>query len=259
MLSCAAVIVACASIGFVLAPGLRSAGAGASPALPPGRSLPPPPGGFAIPKPASLADPAGETRWAPVTRVAIARRAPSFDSPAVATVPTRTPEGTANLIVADGEVTRGGVTWVRAGLAVLPDGTTGWLPRRVLGGWSFVDTKLVVDRRRLTLTLLRAGRVIFRAPVGIGTTANPTPPGTFYVRDRLTSFASPFYGPLAFGTNARAQHLTDWPDGGFIGIHGTDEPQLIPGRISHGCIRLTNAAIERLGRLLPVGTPLVVT
>jgi lipoprotein-anchoring transpeptidase ErfK/SrfK len=78
------------------------------------------------------------------------------------------------------------------------------------------------------------------------------------VRDRLTSFASPTYGPLAFGTSARAAHLTDWPAGGYIGIHGTDEPALIPGRVSHGCIRLTNAAIVRLGRLLPVGTPVVI-
>jgi hypothetical protein len=31
------------------------------------------------------------------------------------------------------------------------------------------------------------------------------------------------------GTSARSRVLTDWPAGGFIGIHGTDEPALIPG------------------------------
>jgi lipoprotein-anchoring transpeptidase ErfK/SrfK len=30
----------------------------------------------------------------------------------------------------------------------------------------------------------------------------------------------------------------------------------VPGRISHGCIRLRNADILRLAALLPVGTPL---
>ena len=79
------------------------------------------------------------------------------------------------------------------------------------------------------------------------------------VRDRLTSFASPAYGPIAFGTSARAPYLTDWPDGGYIGIHGTNEPQLIPGRISHGCIRLTDAAIVKLAQLMPVGTPVTIT
>jgi len=49
--------------------------------------------------------------------------------------------------------------------------------------------------------------------------------------------------------------LSDWPGGGVIGIHGTDEPQLIPGRPSHGCVRVPNAAITRLHTLMPVGTP----
>jgi hypothetical protein len=195
------------------------------------------------------------TRWAPVIRATIARRSPSLASPPVAPVALRTPEGTTNIVVADGEVERDGVQWVRARLAVLPNGTEGWVPRGSLGGWSFVDTRLVIDRERFTATLFRAGRVIFRAPVGVGAPGTPTPAGEFYVRDRLTGFASPMYGPLAFGTNARSPTLTDWPKGGFIGIHGTDQPNLIPGRVSHGCIRLTNSAIVWLGRLMPVGTP----
>jgi lipoprotein-anchoring transpeptidase ErfK/SrfK len=72
----------------------------------------------------------------------------------------------------------------------------------------------------------------------------------------LTRYASPFYGPIAFGTSAQSRTLTDWPAGGFVGIHGTNEPGLIPGRPSHGCIRLRNPDIVRLARLLPIGTPL---
>jgi lipoprotein-anchoring transpeptidase ErfK/SrfK len=52
--------------------------------------------------------------------------------------------------------------------------------------------------------------------------------------------------------------LTDWPGGGFIGIHGTDRPALIPGRISHGCIRMRNADILALARRMPVGTPVTI-
>ena len=65
-------------------------------------------------------------------------------------------------------------------------------------------------------------------------------------------------GPLAFGTSARSAVLTDWPEGGFVGIHGTNEPGLIPGRVSHGCIRLRNRDILRLARLMPVGTPVTI-
>ena len=71
----------------------------------------------------------------------------------------------------------------------------------------------------------------------------------------LLDFGSPFYGPAAFGTSGRSPTLTEWPDGGHIGIHGTNQPELIPGRISHGCIRMTNQAILRLVPLMPIGTP----
>ena len=253
------VIVASAAIGLVLSSAGRSRPDPPAAAAEQAFSLPAPRTGFAIPKPRTLSDPAGETRWAPVLEASVARARPGAGSPAVNQVSTLTPEGTANLVVVTAEVIRNGVDWVRASLPSVEDrGQSGWLPRRVLGGWSFVDTRAVIDRSRLDLTLFRAGRVILRTPVGIGTTTDPTPAGRFYVRDRLTKFASPTYGPLAFGTSARAPYLTDWPDGGYIGIHGTDEPELIPGRISHGCIRLTNSAILKLGRLMPVGTPVIV-
>ena len=43
-----------------------------------------------------------------------------------------------------------------------------------------------------------------------------------------------------------------------MGIHGTNSPELIPGRVSHGCIRMRNADVLRLSRLMPVGTPLTI-
>jgi hypothetical protein len=32
-------------------------------------------------------------------------------------------------------------------------------------------------------------------------------------------------------------------------------PELIPGRPSHGCVRVPNRAIKRLAKLMPIGTP----
>ena len=148
--------------------------------------------------------------------------------------------------------------WERARLAVLPNGTTGWVPRAALGGLVVLDTLLVVDRTRFRATLLRNGIQVFSAPVGVGQEQWPTPTGQFYVRDVLTRYRSPTYGPIAFGTSARSAVLTDWPAGGYVGIHGTDQPGLIPGAISHGCIRMRNADILRLAALMPVGTPITV-
>jgi hypothetical protein len=216
------------------------------------------PSAFDIHRLVGLSDPASDTRWAPVLRATVARDEPSPKAAPVGRLPTITPDGTTNVVVADGEADVDGATWVRVGLSVLPNDTEGWVPRSSLGGWSFVDTRLVIDRARFTATLYREGRVIFRSRVGVGAPGTPTPAGQFYVRDRLTGFSSPIYGPIAFGTNARSPTLTDWPGGGVVGIHGTNQPGLIPGRISHGCVRLTNAAILKLGTLMPVGTPVTI-
>jgi L,D-transpeptidase catalytic domain len=195
-------------------------------------------------------------RWAALRRPTIARAAPSAHARAAARLSSRTPEGTTNLVLVLGSRRdANGRLWIRARLPARGV-RSGWLPRTALGTYGIVHTRVIVDRARLTLTLLRNGRVAFRAPVGIGQPQTPTPAGRFYVRDRVTRYASAFYGPIAFGTSAQSATLTDWPGGGYVGIHGTDRPDLVPGRVSHGCIRLRNADIVRLAKLLPVGTPL---
>ena len=95
-----------------------------------------------------------------------------------------------------------------------------------------------------------------RAPIGVGQSrlAHPARHASSCATGSSAS-PSPEYGPVAFGTSARSATLTDWPAGGFIGIHGTNRPDLLPGRVSHGCIRLRNPDILRLARLMPVGTP----
>jgi hypothetical protein len=152
-----------------------------------------------------------------------------------------------------------GRRWIQVRLPLLPNGRTGWVPQESLGGFHKVRTWLKIDRRRKRATLKRGRKIVFRASIGIGQKRWPTPAGEFYIRDRLSGFGSGgVYGPLAFGLNARSAVLTDWPGGGYIGIHGTNQPYLIPGRPSHGCIRMKNRDILRLGRLMRVGTPVTI-
>ena len=195
------------------------------------------------------------SRWTIVRRPTVAHAEPNAGSAIVAELATSTPEGTPSaLSVLRATTGTDGRLWVLVRLPVLPNGSVGWVLRRSLGPYRTVDTQLVIERKRLRATLYRDGGAVFSAPVGIGTNTWPTPAGEFIVRSRLTRYASAFYGPVAFGTTARSAVLTDWPDGGFIGIHGTDEPQLLPGRVSHGCIRLRNRDILRLAALMPIGT-----
>jgi hypothetical protein len=148
-----------------------------------------------------------------------------------------------------------GQRWLRIRLPVRPNGRVGWVRRRALGRLRLVRTSLEVDRHRLRARLFRRGRVIWRARVGIGRPGAETPRGRFWIREKFRVRRSgTIYGPYAFGTAAYSR-LSDWPRGGVVGVHGTNEPGLIPGRPSHGCIRLRNRKIRRLWRLMPVGTP----
>lgn len=202
--------------------------------------------------------PGSISRWAFVERRSAVRSAPSHRAAQVAVLGTRTSDRTDELvpILARARAANGG-EWFRVRLAVRPNGTTGWVPRDALGSVRRISTRLVVDIRRLTARLYRRGRLVFRARVGVGQARWPTPRGEFYIRNRLTGFGG-VYGPLAFGTSARSDVLTDWPGGGVVGIHGTNRPELLPGRVSHGCIRMRNRDILRLGRLMGVGTPLTI-
>jgi lipoprotein-anchoring transpeptidase ErfK/SrfK len=212
-----------------------------------------------IGRPKPLLPPRFLSRWTVVLRPTTARAQADRGAAIVARLAEETPEGTANLVTVLGAKTdAAGQLWVKVRLPMLPNGTVGWVPRRALGAYESVRTYLVIDRARLRATLYRNGKLIFSAPVGVGAAAWPTPRGIFTVRSKLTRYRSPFYGPLAFGTTARSAVLTDWPAGGFVGLHGTNEPQLIPGRVSHGCIRMRNQDIIHLARLMPVGTPLTI-
>ncbi|HKH18573.1 MAG TPA: L,D-transpeptidase [Solirubrobacteraceae bacterium] len=247
--------------GAVAAGGVAAGVATTGPtAAPRGSALPSAPrSALAIPDPRPLAREPHLTRWAPLRRAVTARADPAPAGASVARLSPRTPEGTPHpLAVIGRRADAAGRIWLRVRLPVLPNGTTGWVPRRAVGAYELVRHRLVVDLRRLRATLLSRGRPVFRAVIGSGQQRWPTPRGEFLVRNRLERYRSARYGPLAFGTSARSATLTDWPAGGFVGIHGTDRPELLPGRVSHGCIRMRNADILRLARLMPVGTPVTI-
>jgi hypothetical protein len=197
------------------------------------------------------------SHWAYPNGVAIVRAAPS---------PTARPTGQLRLLTIDGQAelymalasasTSAGETWIKVELPGRPNGHTGWVPRAALGSLHAVRGYLKVDRESLRATLFRRGRVIFSAPIGVGKASTITPPGSFYVLEKLRAINGPIYGPFAIGTSAYAPTLTEWPGGGVVGIHGTNEPGLIPGRPSHGCVRMRNGDITRLWAMIAVGTPI---
>jgi hypothetical protein len=207
-----------------------------------------------------LSDERTLSRWAFVKAPTAVHRAPDPSSEVIETLELRTHDGTPELVLALSQKSVGQQTWVEVRFKVRPNNQTGWVRREDLGDFNVVRTFLRIRRSKFRATLFRNGRRIWSAPIGIGQRRWPTPAGRFYVRERLVPIdTDSVYGIFAFGISATSPSLTDWPGGGIIGIHGTNQPELIPGRISHGCIRVRNGKISRLRRLMQLGTPIEIT
>lgn len=149
-----------------------------------------------------------------------------------------------------------GREWIQLRIPMRPNGHVGWVQRRALGSFMLTHKLLVVDRRRLRIYLVKRGRRYWSAPIAVGKRSTPTPAGHFWIRERfaIDDPRSGYY-PYAFGT-ADYSTLTDWPGGGVIGIHGPYyQASQIPGRISHGCIRLRVRDDAWLAKHVRVGMP----
>jgi lipoprotein-anchoring transpeptidase ErfK/SrfK len=149
-----------------------------------------------------------------------------------------------------------GGTWLEVFLPVRPNGSTGWVRAQdltVIG----VPYRLDVLRAEHRLRLYVDGTLKKDFAVAIGTRNTPTPGGTFYLKELLIpTNAGGAYGPYAYGLSGFSNVLTTFQGGdGVIGIHGTNDPSKIGSDVSHGCIRMRNADITYLARLLPLGTP----
>jgi len=206
-----------------------------------------------------LSDERTKTWSAWVERPAWVRGSPRMSARKKALLHTATYHGSPELVVVLGKVTVAGRRWLYVRYVGLGD-RRGWVPGVSLWLARRTDKRLVLDRSRFRLRLLRGRRVLFSTRIGVGAVGSPTPAGHYYIRERLGPFrnTNSVYGALAFGTSAYSPFRTDWPGGGQVGIHGTNQPYLIPGRISNGCVRLHNSAVRRLGRSLRVGTPLLI-
>jgi L,D-transpeptidase-like protein len=149
--------------------------------------------------------------------------------------------------------------WVRVYLPTRPNGAQGWVKRRAVRVYTN-GYRLVIRLRSHQLRLWRGDRLLARYPVAVGTRSTPTPRGLYYIVELLKpSRPDGSYGPFSFGLSAHSNVLKRFADGdGRVGLHGTNQPGLVGSNVSHGCIRLRNAAVRRLAKILPLGTPVYI-
>ncbi len=195
------------------------------------------------------------TTWAHPREVAAVWTRPFAQGRRIAHVHMLTEERWPEVYMALTEASMAGhESWLHIRLPGRPNGRTGWVRRSALGTLHRTDVALRVNLGDVRATLYRGGTAVWHAPIGDGKRSTPTPTGRFWIRELMRVPAGSIYGPYAFGTSDYST-LSEWPNGGVVGIHGTNEPWLIPGHPSHGCIRMRNAAITYLAFHLPIGAP----
>jgi L,D-transpeptidase catalytic domain len=208
--------------------------------------------------PTQLSNETTFTRWASPATTGPVRSKPIRGARVIAHLHYQTEDKQAEVYLALRSATdKDGNTWILVRVPGRPNGRKGWVREDDLNPLNLIHTQIIINTKRLRLTLKKKGKKVMSAPVGVGRPSLPTPKGNFWVREKLRALGV-VYGPWAIGTSAYSPKLTDWPGGGVVGIHGTNEPSLIPGRPSHGCVRMKNKSISRLVRKMPLGTPIKV-
>ena len=155
--------------------------------------------------------------------------------------------------------------WVQVLLPVRPNGSTGWVKSS--------DVTLTANPYRIdvqlgdhTITVNKGNDVVYTGPVAIGATdpplpdvgkPTPTPTGEYYLRVLLqTPDPTSVYGPYAYGLSSHSETLDSFAGGDAeVGIHGNNDASVLGKNVTHGCIRMDNAAITMLAKQLPLGTP----
>ncbi len=146
--------------------------------------------------------------------------------------------------------------WLEVQISRRPNEATAWVRA---ADFTLRETpyKIRINSSAHSLALIDHGVAMFEVAVANGTGGTPTPTGTFFV-DGIVQLADPTgpYGTYQLSVAAFSDVLTSFGGGnGQIAIHGTNSPDLVGTSVSHGCVRMLNDDIDKVAKLVSVGTP----
>ena len=122
-----------------------------------------------------------------------------------------------------------------------------------------VPFNIFVDKSQNILILKTKEEVIKTYVVSTGAN-NSSPVGTFKIVNKIvkpTWFKSGAVVPSGSPDNVLGTRWMGFDLAGY-GIHGTTEPEKLGQQVTQGCVRMSNAEVEELYTLIPVGTEVVI-
>jgi lipoprotein-anchoring transpeptidase ErfK/SrfK len=144
--------------------------------------------------------------------------------------------------------------WVGVLSPALENSQVGWARARQV---KLLESplKLDVDLSERRLTVRDVEGVVRRVNIAIGAADTPTPPGDFYVTDKLAGADfGPYYGCCILALSGRQPNLSQgWSGGDRLAIHGSPAPTWGKA-VSNGCLHADEADLRYLMRWVPLGT-----
>lgn len=215
---------------------------------------------FAAPAPAAMSAkaPAAHEGVSLVKTVWVRAR-PSSTSRVLGRMYTITPFSYRRTVVPVLERTTGreDAEWLRVPLGERPNGSSGWIPRWVTRKRP-LDWAIQVDLSSRRAHAYRAGERVRTFRVVVGARRTPTPPGRYFVVDRVRLSDSWARGTWALATSAFSTvHFRFAGGRGQIAMHARGSLTAPLGSAaSNGCIRFANKDMAWLVKRVPLGTPI---
>lgn len=154
--------------------------------------------------------------------------------------------------------------WLQIPTLQRRDGARGWIRRTALRRVTKTHLLVRVDLSERRVRVTDGLRTLLSEPVGVGAPSSPSPVGATSISERITvtpvsGLGSGGYGPVIIALRMwqRLPSLSD--PGGLMAFHGTDDPASVGTTTTAGCFRMLNADVRRLARLVPPGTPVIVS
>lgn len=198
-------------------------------------------------------------------RAEVEARTAVFDGlPGGTTGPSRrlSPNDAPALLILARPRVSGARCWLRVRLPWRPNRASGWVDAAKVAV-ERTPWRIEVSRQRRTLTLYKHGARAGSVRVVLGKPDTPTPAGLFAVTWAIRWHPSDFLGSWVLELTAHSTVLQRFDGGdGTVGIHGRGGASLMDplgSARSHGCVRLSNRAIDwlvrRVGPQRLPGTP----
>jgi len=132
------------------------------------------------------------------------------------------------------------------------------IPGRKIKVW-VASFNILVDKSQ-NILLLKSNEEVIKTYIVATGLNNSTPVGNFKITNKLlnpTWFKAGTVVPAGSPQNILGTRWLGFDLPGY-GIHGTTDPQSLGKQVTQGCVRMSNAEIEELYTIIPVGTEVTI-